>query len=133
MSSQLYNYPGFFEALVSVLSNEEDTVKKNALPVLLNTSMATTVRVSMFKHRAFIPSLVKLASNETGVVREKSLSVLRNVANHEETKSPMFEHPEMIDTLMGVINTPLDDTTKLAREVRKEAGSSSTAINKLQY
>ncbi|GMI07805.1 hypothetical protein TrVE_jg6401 [Triparma verrucosa] len=113
---KLYNYPGFFEALVSVLSNEEDTVKKNALPVLLNTSMATTVRVSMFKHRAFIPSLVKLASNETGVVREKSLSVLRNVANHEETKSPMFEHPEMIDTLMGVINTPLDDGTKLARE-----------------
>ncbi|GMI17465.1 hypothetical protein TrLO_g3639 [Triparma laevis f. longispina] len=113
---KLYEYPGFFEALVSVLSNPEDTVKKNALPVLLNTSMATTVRVSMFKHGAFIPSLVKLASSETGIVREKSLSVLRNVANHEDTKSPMFEHPEMIDTLMGVINTPLDDATKLARE-----------------
>ena len=114
---------------MSVLSNEEDTVKKNALPVLLNTSLATTIRVSMFKQSAFVPSLLKIVSNETGLVREKSLSILRNVSLHEETKSPMFEHPEMIDTLMGVINTPLDDGTKLAREVRKEAGSSSTAIN----
>ena len=104
------------QALAGALANPHDTVKKNCLPVLLNTSMATNIRKDMFDHATFIPSLMTLSRSGSGVVREKALSVLRNVANHESTKAPMFAFPGMMDTLMHVINLDLTDETKLARE-----------------
>ena len=69
----LFRFEGVFGALSGICDVVNDDLKKNALPVCLNISLAKNVRVEMLNHPTWIQSLMNIASGEQGVTREKAL------------------------------------------------------------